>query len=120
MTAKEQELAQVIEQYGNMVFRLALTRVRNEADAEDICQEVFLRWFQHAESLLSEEHCRAWLIRVTLNCTSSLLSSSWFKRTVPLPETLRAAPRRESEVYSAVMRLSKTDRTMIHLYYYEG
>ena len=53
MTAKEQELAQVIEQYGNMVFRLALTRVRNEADAEDICQEVFLRWFQHAESLLS-------------------------------------------------------------------
>ena len=120
MTAKGQELAQVIEQYGNMVFRLALTRVRNEADAEDICQEVFLRWFQHAESLLSEEHCRAWLIRVTLNCTSSLLSSSWFKRTVPLPETLRAAPRRESEVYSAVMRLSKTDRTMIHLYYYEG
>ena len=119
MTTREQELSQVIGRYGDMVFRLAFTRVQSSADAEDICQEVFLRWFEHAEPFSSEEHCRAWLIRVTLNCTSSLLSSSWFRRTVPLPETLQTAPQEETEVYSAVMRLSKTDRTVIHLYYYE-
>ena len=119
MATREQELSQVIGRYGDMVFRLAFTRVQSRADAEDICQEVFLRWFEHAEPFSSEEHCRAWLIRVTLNCTSSLLSSSWFRRTVPLPETLQTAPQEETEVYSAVMRLSKTDRTVIHLYYYE-
>lgn len=119
MTAKEQELNHMIEQYSDMIFRLAFTRVRNKSDAEDICQEVLLKWFEHPDPFQSEEHRRAWLIRVTLNCTSSLLASSWFKRTVPLPETLHSAPREETEVLAAVMRLPKTDRTLIHLFYYE-
>ena len=41
MATREQELSQVIGRYGDMVFRLAFTRVQSRADAEDICQEGF-------------------------------------------------------------------------------
>ena len=119
MTDRDQALRAMIDRYGDMIFRLAITRVRNRSDAEDICQEVFLRWYTQKAPFESEEHEKAWLIRVTLNCTNTLLTSSWFKRTVPLPETLGIKERSESAVWSAVMSLSKTDRTLIHLYYYE-
>ena len=119
MCEDDRRLDDYFEIFKDLIIRYAKSYVGDYYIAEDICQEVFLRWFEHAEPFSSEEHCRAWLIRVTLNCTSSLLSSSWFRRTVPLPETLQTAPQEETEVYSAVMRLSKTDRTVIHLYYYE-
>ena len=119
MTDRDQALRAMIDRYGDMIFRLAVTRVRNRSDAEDICQEVFLRWYTQKVPFESEEHEKAWLIRVTLNCTNTLLTSSWFKRTVPLPETLGIKERSESAVWSAVMSLSKADRTLIHLYYYE-
>ena len=119
MTDKEQTLRAMIDRWGDMIFRLAVTRVRNRSDAEDICQEVFLRWYTQETAFDSEEHEKAWLIRVTLNCTNSMLTSSWFRRTAPLPETLGIKERSESAVWSAVMSLPKADRTVIHLYYYE-
>ena len=72
MATREQELSQVIGRYGDMVFRLAFTRVQSRADAEDICQEVFLRWFEHAEPFSSEEHCRG---RIFSSCRS--LQRTW-------------------------------------------
>ena len=119
MTDKDRALSEVIERFGDMLFRLAMMRVRNRSDAQDICQDVFLRWYTYEGEFESDEHLKAWLIRVALNCTNSLLTSTWFKRTDPLPESLAAADSRESEVWSAVMSLSKTDRTVIYLYYYE-
>ena len=42
-------------------------RVGNQADAEDILQDVFLRVHQRLDSLRSEENLRAWIFRVAHN-----------------------------------------------------
>ncbi len=49
------------------VFRTARSVVRDPGLAEDVTQEVFLRLYNHLDSISDEEMLRPWLIRVALN-----------------------------------------------------
>lgn len=114
------EVDAVIHTYSNMVYRLALSQTKNKADAEDVFQEVFLRLVANARPFETEEHRKAWLIRVTINCSRKLFGSAWFRRTVPLDhEVLQFDTPEKSEVYYAVLSLPRKYRTVIHLFYYE-
>jgi len=55
------------------VFRTARAMVRDNALAEDVVQEVFLRLYSHMDSVPSEELLRAWLLRVTMNVARNTL-----------------------------------------------
>lgn len=108
--------------YGDMVYRLALVRTRSAADAEDVVQEVFLRCLKNSPSFTSAEHQKAWLIKVTVNCTKSLLGSAFRRHAVPedaAGELAADAQESDSTVYDAVLRLPEKYRTAIHLFYYE-
>ena len=111
----------LIEKYFNMVYKLALATTKDVHHAEDVTSDVFLKFMQTEKPFESEEHIKAWLLRVTVNTSKSIFSSSWFQKTAPLEETLLAAeiPEGESEVYLAVMNLPAKYRTVIHLFYYE-
>lgn len=120
---------QVVERWGDMVWRLAVARSGNLHDAEDIFQEVFLRFFKHEHTLTSDEHKKAWIIRCTINRTKSLAASSWHQRIRLFEnsdEVKKASMAAEAgvsdeyrEVYDAVLSLPVKYRTVIHLYYYE-
>lgn len=109
----------VLMKYSNMVYRLALSRTKSIHDAEDIMQEVFLRLIHKRPEFFSEEHRKAWLIRVTVNCSSKLKTSAWFRRTVPIVEELIFQTKEKGDVYYAVIQLPLKYRTVIHLFYYE-
>lgn len=110
----------VIEKYFNMVYKLALAQTKDISHAEDVTSDVFLRYMQSEKVFESEEHIKAWLIRVTINCSRNIFSAAWFKKTVPLEDTIPAEmPEEESDVYLAVMKLPSKYRTVIHLFYYE-
>ncbi len=102
------------------VYRLALARTKSREHAEDVTQEVFLKLMQTKKRFASEEHIKAWLIRVTINYTKDLFMSAWFKRNVPLEDDVPAPKEEESGLYDAVMQLPAQYRTAIHLHYYEG
>lgn len=116
----EEFIDKVLEDYSNMVYRLALSQTKNPADAEDVFQEVFLRLIRSDKEFESEEHIKAWLIQVTINCSRKLFATAWFRHTVPLEEDIPFETKEDSEVYSAVLALPLKYRTVIHLYYYEG
>ncbi len=113
------ELEQVMNTYGKTVYRLTYSQTRSVADAEDIYQEVFLRYFQKRPRFESEEHRKAWLLRVTLNRTRSLFSSAWFRKTVPLEECAAFTQPEEEQLDEALRLLPQKDRTLLHLFYYE-
>ena len=110
---------QVLQKYAPMVFKIAYARLGNKYDADDIMQEVFLRYIKAKTDFQSEEHIRNWLIRAAVNCSKSLLSSSWHQKTAPMDEAL-ATTDETDEVTGALMSLSEVYRTVIHLHYYEG
>jgi len=117
--------AEVFGRYSDMVYRLALSRTKSRDDAEDVMQEVFVRYVRNerkSEGFSGEGHRRAWLLRVTINCSASLLSSLWARRTQPLNEERESEATYEEEtsgVYEAVMALPDKYRTILHLFYYE-
>ena len=112
-----------VRRYADMVYRLAMLNTRDKYEAEDVFQEVFLKLFNYQESISSEEHLKAWLIRVTVNQCRSLAVTVWNKRRVSLdavPETAVEDEKEDySEVYEAVKELPDKYREVIHLFYYE-
>lgn len=115
----DQEFMERMERYHNMVYRLAMTYLRNIQDSEDITQEVFIKLYKQNKAFASLTEEKAWLIRVTINASKDLLKSAWFKRTVPMDENLPFQDKEKSELFYAVLSLGKNDRIVIHLYYYE-
>lgn len=110
---------EAFNKYSDMVYRLAFARVKNQYDADDILQEVFLRFIKSKDKVNNEEHAKALLIRITINCSKSMLTSSWFKKTEALSENL-SVTMPENDTLEAVLRLPQKYRTVIHLHYYCG
>lgn len=111
--------AEAFKKHSDMVYRLAVARVKNKYDADDVLQEVFLRFIKAKDKVENEEHLKALLIRITINCSKSMMTSSWFKRTEPLSESFGVSDK-YSDTLDAVMRLPQKYRTVIHLHYYMG
>ena len=63
----ERAFQDAVEQYLDMVYRIALNWFRNPSDAEDASQNAMLRLWQTDTEFQGEDHLRHWLVRVTLN-----------------------------------------------------
>ena len=112
-------LESVVAEYANMVYRLAVSQTRNRSDAEDVFQEVFLRYIRKEHSFGSEEHRKAWFIRVTINCCKNFFNSAWMKRTVPLQDDIVFEMQEENDLFRKLQQLPAKYRIVIHLFYYE-
>lgn len=116
----------VIERYSDMVYGIALVHVRNQADAQDVLQEVFFAYCRYrgeGRGFREEEHRKAWLIRTALNCSRRVTAGSWRRRVVPLEEApdspVTFSCREENLVYAAVLALPDKYRTPLYLFYFE-
>lgn len=118
----EQEANRAIERYANTVRRLCMIHLKNYADTEDIFQTVFLKYVLSSVSFESEEHERAWFIRVTLNACKDLLKSFFRSHTVALDEIMEQSaqlPPDHKEVLEAVFSLPQKYREVVYLHYFE-
>ena len=79
-------LESAMERWGDTVLRLATSRMGSVADAEDVFQTVFMRLLQSRERFTDDEHLKAWLLRVTINCCNDVHRSPWSKRRAELDE----------------------------------
>ena len=117
---------EVIRRNSDMVYRLAYSLVKTRADADDIFQEVFLRYMQNAPAFQGAEHEKAWFLRVTMNCCKNFWKSPWTRRRVALEcEEMEQGglfcelDDDSAALVDAVKQLSKKYRIVIHLFYYE-
>lgn len=111
------------EKYQNSLFAAAFHICRNAADAEDAVQEAFWKYHTSRKEFASEEHIRAWLLRVAINQAKNTVLSFWRKTTVPLEDyldTLTFEEPEDRQVLEAVLNLPDNYRIIIHLFYYQG
>ncbi len=116
---KDFEFTEKVNSYKNMVFRLAITYLKNVQNAEDVTQEVFIKLYQNDKEFQSKQHEKAWLTRVTINASKDVLKSAWMKKTVPIVGDIVFKEKEDGDLYYAIHRLKPKYRTAIHLYYYE-
>jgi len=119
----EQETARAIGQYADMVRRLCVIHLKNQADSEDIFQTVFMKYALSSAVFENGEHEKAWFIRVTVNACRDLLRSFFRSRTVPLEELIdlpAESPPDTRYVLDAVLALPEKYRDVVYLHYFEG
>ena len=109
-----------LRDWEDMVYRLALSQTREPADASDVCQETFISLLKDATVFQDDEHLKAWLIRVTLNCLKSHWRAAWRRHDVPLDDRIPFPAPEERALDEALRRLAPKYRAAVHLYYYEG
>ena len=120
----------IFDKYSNMVYRMAYSLVKNKYDAEDIHQEVFVRFFCKRPKFESTEHEKAWFLRVTINLCKNLWKTAWRQRIVSLGEDLEEnldasntidvmGNTEENTIIDVVKELPQKYRVVIHLFYYE-
>lgn len=108
-----------IKKHSDMVYRIAYSQMKNKNDADDVFQEVFLRYLKRKPTFENEEHERAWFIRVTLNCSKTALKSFWKTRTVELDESFEEQEVDIVDLSYALNKLPKKYNAVLHLFYYE-
>lgn len=62
-----QEFHELIRPYERSAYLMALSMLKNEADAEDTVQEAFLKAFRNLRSFRAESRFGTWLLSITLN-----------------------------------------------------
>lgn len=135
-TIDNEELQCKINSYADMLFKIAYLRLQNMQDAEDVVQEVFYQYLKREVNFGSDEHEKAWLIKVTLNACRKIWRSAWNRHhssgedmnTYGDSSKLQTGQGLEEEILSvennrilltAVKELPAKYRDVIHLFYYE-
>ena len=118
---KNVEIREVFQKYSDMIYRIAVSNCKNQWIAEDVVQEVFLRYIRKAPAFENEAHEKAWFIRVAVNCCKTQMSCAWRKRTLPMEEaaTITFENPEQETFFEMIQSLSGTYRTVLYLRYYE-
>ena len=112
----------LMEKYKDHLFAAAFNICKNAADADDVVQDTFLQYHTTDKQFESEQHIRAWLIRVAINKAKNINMSFWRRSGMPLEEyieTLTFETPEAETLFEEVMKLPEKYRIVIHLFYYE-
>jgi RNA polymerase sigma-70 factor (ECF subfamily) len=90
----------LIRPHERSVYMMALSFMKNEADAEDIAQEAFLKAFRSLSTFRAESRFSTWLISITLNEARSRLR----RKTIIRMESLDDPPDDGEVVSPALLR----------------
>ena len=76
----------IMEKYKDNLFSVAFNVCKNAADADDIVQETLIQYHTSNKQFDSEQHIRAWLIRVAINKAKNINMSFWRRASVPIED----------------------------------
>jgi len=123
-----EQLAADIEIYHSMIYRFAYGCTGNRFDADDITQDAFIRLYLYKKLFSSDEHKKAFLLRVTANLCTNMYKSAWFRKRIDLNDNIPVNENPESGIskddeitlQNYILELKQKYRAVIFLHYYEG
>ena len=118
----EPEVNHAVEKYADMIKHVCFYHLKNHADAEDVFQNVFLKYMLHDEPFNNAEHEKAWLLRVAINACKDYLKNFFRHNVISLDllsEMEAQIPEDHREVLEAVLSLPSKYKDVIYLYYFE-
>ena len=117
----EQEIRELVDKYSSMIFKICYCILCNKDDAQDAVQETLLKYLTKAPEFNSEEHRKAWLIKVSANISKNMLMFRLRKETVNIDD-MKDIGIAENEycAFEHIMTLPAKYKIVMTLYYVEG
>lgn len=117
----EEEIKELVDKYSSMIFRISYCILCSPEDAEDAVQETFLKYLTKAPEFNSEEHRKAWLIKVSANISKNMLMFRKRRETVNIEDIENIGiDRQDHETFELIMNLPAKYKIVMILYYVEG
>lgn len=116
----EKEFESKYKDYGRMLFKIAYLYTGNSADAEDILQDVFMKYLSGKHYFKDKEHEKAWFIRVTQNKSLDHIKRASAKN-IPLEDIDYAVAddgAEATDILRRVLELPEKYKSSVILYYY--
>ena len=117
-------LEDIIDKYNGMLYRLAIIRMQNKEDAEEVVQDTFVKLIEQIQknkTFNDEEHLKAWLLTVATNRGKSILTLYWNKNTEGIDglKDFATPEQKDNYAYDYVLKLPEKYKVAIYLFYYE-
>ena len=118
----EKEFEEKYNLYAAMLYRISFLYLGNSADAEDVLQDVFTKFFYSKNKFNNAEHEKAWLIRTTQNACLDLLKKSGRKNVSVEDVELSVYCENDArqDVLRSIFALQPRYKCVVLLYYYNG
>ncbi|WP_341357361.1 sigma-70 family RNA polymerase sigma factor [Rossellomorea sp. y25] len=131
--SKEDILEEVMNEYGKEVLYIAYSYVKDHSLAEDIAQEVFVRFYQRYDSFRGDSSLKTWIIRIAVNQSKDHLKkwetrkllftnklSKWIQESrSSCPESHTIHKEMGRELHTRLLSLPIKYREVLFLFYYE-
>jgi RNA polymerase sigma-70 factor (ECF subfamily) len=124
---------EIVNRYKTMVYALSFRVLKNNEEAEEIAQDVFIKIYQSLKSFNMKSKLSTWIYRITYNTSINKVKSK--KRRIETTEIDRytefnnsslpdahhelSAKEKQKIINGSILKLPETDRIIITLYYYE-
>ena len=124
------DFEKVLDEYGDYLLRVAYFYVKNRTSAEDIVQDVFVRFYRKQDQFEERASLKTYLVKMTVNGSYDYLRSWKRKREIffekihsrttnHTPELSMIEATEKMRVTEAILQLSIPYREVIVLYYYQ-
>ncbi len=119
----EEIFTKAVQRNSQRLYLIALSFVKNAHDAEDILQNVFLKMWKYPKPFSDSVHLDKWLTTVCVNESKNYIKRP-FRQHCDIDDCVFVSSddtdsALKADLYRVVMQLSKKERTVIHLFYYE-
>ena len=128
--AEDKGFEKIIERNGKSIYKIAFVYMKNRFDADDVYQEVLLRYLKYRPHFENCEHEKNWFVAVTINACKSFKTSAWQRHNVTVDDdswsqiladnTESREISQDDTVMDALMQLDDDTRLIMQMYYYEG
>lgn len=116
----DEQMKKMVDTYSNMLFKICFVMLCNEQDAEDAVQETFLKYLERAPRFDSDEHEKAWLIRVTQNICHNMTRFRMRHPTVNLDDLQEyCQDTNDMEALEFIMNIPAKYKSVLLLFYVE-
>ena len=119
----EEDLKVTINTYADVLYRICFMMLRNSYDAEDVVQNTFLKYYQSKGKFDTDEHKKAWLIKVAVNECKDQIRFRKRHPTISMDEYSEIAKSDNAsdnkDILEALMKLPHKQRIVMTLYYAE-
>src|SRR5437899_5616388 len=131
-TGDRQAFGQLVERFQATVYAVALARLRNPTEAQELTQEVFLHGMRKLPQLRDAQCFAGWLRQITVRMAinrltrrrplqkveSEVLDSAEAVNTSPLDSMLKAEA--AADLHKGLARLKPMDRAALEAFYLHG
>lgn len=125
-TLTNNDIENTIDKYSDMLYRTCFLMLRNKQDAEDVMQDTFIYYMTSNVGFVSEEHKKAWLLRVSQNKCKNILRfhklhahTSYEELEETLPGHVKIDDCEVEELFR-IAELNYKYKSVVMLHYIEG